>query len=79
MSGNILSNTQQRGADVVAVACPLCHLNLDGRQGQMEDMDPIPVMYFTQLLAVAFGHTEDAALKKNLVDPRPILSEHALL
>ncbi len=79
MSGNILANAQQRGADVVAVACPLCHLNLDGRQGQMEDTEPIPVMYFTQLLAVAFGHTEDAALKKNLVDPRPILGEHALL
>ena len=41
--------------DVVAVACPLCHSNLDTRQTKMGLTDPVPVLYFTQLMAVAFG------------------------
>jgi heterodisulfide reductase subunit B len=80
LSGDILNNAIARGADVIAVACPLCHTNLDGRQTQMPDQQPIPAMYFTQLMAVAFGLPEKAAaLKKNLIDPRPVLSAAGVL
>jgi heterodisulfide reductase subunit B len=80
LSGEILDNAQARGADAVAVACPLCHANLDGRQTQMEGRQPIPVLYFTQLMALAFGLPDKAtALKRNLVDPRPVLASTGIL
>ena len=65
---------REAGADAIAVACPLCHTNLDARQFQMKMADSMPVLYFTQLLAIALGLPEkDAVLGKNLVDPRPLL------
>ncbi len=73
MSRSILENARARGADVVAVACPLCHNNLDARQKAMGLEAPIPVLYFTQLMAIAFGMPEQAALSRNLTDPRPAL------
>ena len=40
----------------------------------------MPVLYFTQLLALALGLPEkQAALKKNLVDPYPTLQKAAVL
>ena len=37
MSQKILDDAKDVGADVIAVACPMCHLNLDMRQRQIED------------------------------------------
>lgn len=79
MSGDVLKNARARGADVVAVACPLCHSNLDGRQKQMEDVESTPALYFTQLMALAFDMPAQAALERNLIDPRPTLQAHGLL
>jgi heterodisulfide reductase subunit B len=46
----------------------------------MEMEDPIPVLYFTQLLALALGLSgREAALDKNMVDPRPLLRERGIL
>jgi heterodisulfide reductase subunit B len=79
MSRDILENARVRGADVVAVACPLCHLNLDGRQTQMDNDHHMPALYFTQLIALALDMEDGAALERNLIDPRPILREKELL
>jgi heterodisulfide reductase subunit B len=80
LSGNLVDQARQSGADMIAVACPLCHTNLDARQFQMDLDQPMPVLYFTQLLALALGLSEkEAALHKNLVDPRPVLQERGLL
>ena len=79
MSRAILENARQRGADVVAVACPLCHSNLDARQKRMELESPIPVLYFTQLMAVALGMPNQAALGRNLIDPRPVLDARGVV
>jgi heterodisulfide reductase subunit B len=78
MSRAVLENARQRGAEVVAVACPLCHSNLDTRQTKMGLAEPIPVLYFTQLMAVAFGMAPQAALSRNLTDPRPILEKRGI-
>jgi heterodisulfide reductase subunit B len=74
MSRSILENARARGADVLAVACPLCHSNLDTRQNKMDLEEPMPVLYFTQLMALAFGLSAEAALTRNLTDPRPVLA-----
>jgi len=73
----LIEQARAAGADCIAVACPLCHANLDGRQLQMKDLEQkMPVLYFTQLMALAFGVQPKAAgLHKNLVDPFPLLRE----
>jgi heterodisulfide reductase subunit B len=78
MSRAIFENARARGADVLAVACPLCHSNLDTRQKKMGLAAPMPVLYFTQLMAVAFDMTSQAALGRNLTDPRPVLAAKGL-
>jgi len=80
----ILSDAREQGADVVVVSCPLCAFNLDHRQAVTQRMYPdfegIPVVYFTQLMAIAFGCGE-SVLKLNLHhnSPRPVLVEKGLL
>ncbi len=81
LSRDIVEHAQAAGADVIAVACPLCDSNLDNRQGQMAGLARhTPVLYITQLMALAFGLGEKAAgLERKLVDPRPLLRERGLL
>lgn len=80
LSGDLITHAQETGADLIAVACPLCHMNLDARQTQMKRAYPMPVLYFTQLMALAFGLPDKAmALHKNLIDPRPLLHEKGFL
>ncbi len=80
----ILTSAQDQKADIVVVSCPLCAFNLDQRQEQTLEKYPqfnnIPVVYFTQLMAVAFGRAE-TALQPNLhyIDPEPILADKELL
>lgn len=76
----LIEHARAAGADAIAVACPLCHANLDARQAQMDVDRPMPVLFFTQLMAVALGlRPEAAALEKNLVDPRPLLRAKAVI
>jgi heterodisulfide reductase subunit B len=80
LSSQLIQHAKQTGADAIVVACPLCHTNLDARQFQMKLEDEMPVLYFTQLMAIALGLPEkDAALFKNLVDPRPLLRRKGIL
>lgn len=55
----ILNEARDVGADLIAVACPLCQANLDMRQLDLKTAKKIdyqmPVLYFTQLLGLAFG------------------------
>jgi heterodisulfide reductase subunit B len=80
LSGQLIQHAKDVGADAIAVACPLCHTNLDARQTQMHLAEPLPVLFITQLMAVAMGLGEkETALKKNLIDPRPLLTEKKLI
>jgi heterodisulfide reductase subunit B len=80
LSSHLIGHAREAGADLIAVACPLCHTNLDARQFQMKLAEPMPVLFFTQLMVLALGLPEgSAALKKNLVDPYPLLRKKGLL
>lgn len=61
---NIFENASDVGADAIAVACPLCHSNLDSRQDEANKLFGtnyhIPILYFTQLLGLAFGVNPEA-------------------
>lgn len=74
LSGRILETARNYGADVIAVACPLCQMNLDLRQPQaaafMRTTFNLPVLYFTQLMGLAFCLPEqDLMLEKLCVSP----------
>jgi len=80
----ILTSARGRGADVVAVSCPLCAFNLDNRQRETADLYPdfkkMPILYFSQLLGIALGCPEEA-LRFDLhdVDPKPVLKRKGLI
>ncbi|MBU1317750.1 MAG: CoB--CoM heterodisulfide reductase iron-sulfur subunit B family protein [candidate division Zixibacteria bacterium] len=63
VSFDILSDAVSRGADALVLTCPLCDYNLGRRQDAMlqkyEGATDVPVLYFTQLLAVALGLPAD--------------------
>ena len=72
------------GAEAMVITCPLCAFNLDDRQKEVmelhSDFKNIPVFYFTQLMAVAFGLNEQSyGFDLNYVDPRPLLEDKNLL
>jgi len=80
----ILTSAQKQGAEVVAVSCPLCAFNLDHRQKETvqkyAEFKNIPILYFTQLMAVALGCPEEnLRLDLNFIDPKPILKEKGLI
>ena len=64
LSGRLLKLATELGADAFVVACPLCQMNLDLRQDQISAANKIkfamPVPYFTQLMAYAFGLDDKA-------------------
>jgi heterodisulfide reductase subunit B len=72
-----LDDARANGAEVIATVCPLCDANLDARQVQIKGLDyQMPVLYATQLMALAFGLDEKSMLlNKCIVDPRPLLRE----
>ncbi|MBU1235918.1 MAG: CoB--CoM heterodisulfide reductase iron-sulfur subunit B family protein [Gammaproteobacteria bacterium] len=80
----ILTAAIEQGAEMIAVSCPLCAFNLDHRQKATRkiypDFEGIPVVYFTQLMAMAFG-CDESVLKLDLhhVSPRPLLARVGLL
>lgn len=73
LSGRILDMARKCGADCVAVACPLCQMNLDLRQGQVNAATGsdlrLPVPYFTQLMALALGLPDESVRLDKLVRP----------
>jgi heterodisulfide reductase subunit B len=78
LSGKVIEQALAAGADAIVVCCPLCHVNLDLKQGQINKAlgtdYQVPILYLTQVLGLAFGLTaDDVMLKKNIVDPRPLV------
>ncbi len=83
-TNQILTSARNRGAEIVVVSCPLCAFNLDQRQKQTVEKYPefkhIPVLYFTQPLAIALGCPEKTLrFDLNFIDPMPILKAKGLI
>ena len=80
MSRKVIEDAVACGAEAVVTMCPMCHMNLDARQPEMELAGDVPILHATQLAVLAFGDdSEDPALDGNVVDPRPLLAGKALL
>ena len=78
----------EAGAEALVTACPMCMANVDGRQlyrggpplprPAKPGYEPLPVFYFTELMALAYGLSLKKVLGKHLVDPRPLLGRLGL-
>jgi len=71
---------REQGADAIILSCPLCDFNLEARQKKVmekyPDFHPLPVLYFTQIMAVAFGLPEDTyGFEYNAIDPEEIFKK----
>lgn len=77
----LLAHAYASGAQAIVACCPLCQSNLDLYQPELRRQHeglrrhpPLPILYYTEILAIAFGQeTVRAGLKSHLVDPRPLI------
>jgi heterodisulfide reductase subunit B len=80
---------REAGAEALVTACPMCMANVDGRQlyrggpplprPAKPGYEPMPIFYFTELMALAYGLSLKKVLGKHLVDPRPLLGRLGLV
>jgi heterodisulfide reductase subunit B2 len=74
---DIVESAYDHGADMIVTPCPLCQANVEvyqseinRKQGTRLDM---PVTYYSQLLAVAYGATpKQAGLDGHVIQPRKL-------
>jgi heterodisulfide reductase subunit B len=75
----LLKDAIDHGADVIATTCPMCNVNLEVYQDQVNrefgTQYSIPVMYFTQLMGMAMGiASRRLGISKEPVPQTPVLT-----
>ncbi|MBE0480715.1 MAG: CoB--CoM heterodisulfide reductase iron-sulfur subunit B family protein [Dehalococcoidia bacterium] len=84
LSHRLLSLALKNGADCLAVACPMCHANLDMYQRDIRARlgleRPVPVLYFTQIMGLAMGFSaKELLFNKHITNPLPMLRKKKML
>jgi heterodisulfide reductase subunit B len=80
LSGQVLKQAKEAGAECLVVACPMCQMALDAYQSkierQMGEQMNLPILYFTQLMGLAMGIDERRlGLGRLFVSPNRVLSQ----
>jgi heterodisulfide reductase subunit B len=81
LEARILKEARRNGAEILVVDCPLGGVAIESNMNKIaerygEDLR-MPVVYFTQLMAFAFGHSpEEAMLTANLTNPMSVLKRY---
>lgn len=80
---NKLSSAMNAGAEAMIVNCPACYQQFDSNQKKAEKLSGktfgIPVLYITELLALAFGENPDElGLKFHRTRLKALLEKHGL-
>ena len=75
----LLESASANGAECIVTVCPLCQTNLDAFQGMVNSKFKtkfqMPVLFFTQLMGVAFGINAKAlALDKGVISAKRALA-----
>ncbi|WP_299408889.1 CoB--CoM heterodisulfide reductase iron-sulfur subunit B family protein [Acaryochloris sp. IP29b_bin.148] len=83
MAGGRIQAALAAGADCLVTPCPLCHLNLDSRQPEVEKMIGttlgLPVLHLPQLVGLALGIApQKLGLDKHVVSTQPVLEKLGL-
>ena len=74
----LLKEALERGANCIATVCPLCQFNLEAYQKKIikkyRELSEIPVLYFTQLIGLAFGlEARKLGLKHHIISPQKLV------
>lgn len=77
----LLKNAESNGAQCLITPCPLCQINLDAYQSQVNSRFGtkyhLPVLFVTQLIGVALGiKADELALSQNIVSPMRVLAPY---
>lgn len=83
LTKEILEDAKANEADCIAVGCPLCHVNLDMRQGQINSKYKtsfnIPIFYITEIVAIGLGALpSELKLSTHFTDVLKLLKEKEL-
>jgi heterodisulfide reductase subunit B len=78
--GKLIKSASDNGAECLITVCPLCQTNLDAYQSRankkFKTSYNLPVLFFTQLMGVAFGLEEkDLGLKTCIVPAEKVLAK----
>ncbi len=78
----LLDSARTNGAELIVTVCPLCQVNLDVYQSRVNKKFKtdfkIPVLFFTQLMGLAFGLGEkELGFKTNIVLTEKVLAKYA--
>lgn len=75
----LVADAAERGAHLMATVCPMCQMNIDAYQNEMNHFFKtdyhMPILFFTQLLGLAFGaKPEELGIGLELVSSRNALA-----
>ncbi|HUN64775.1 MAG TPA: CoB--CoM heterodisulfide reductase iron-sulfur subunit B family protein [Bacteroidota bacterium] len=78
LNQHLLVEALRKGSDLVVTCCPLCQFNLECFQKQInknyDERISLPIMYFTQLMGLAFGIPEkELGIRRLFIDPLPVI------
>jgi heterodisulfide reductase subunit B2 len=78
LTDSIIGMAKAAGADCIAVACPMCQINLDMRQSDIQKKSgrqyDMPIVYITQLIGLCLGISQtELGLEKLMVSPSKVI------
>jgi heterodisulfide reductase subunit B len=78
---DVLTRAESAGAQIIATACPMCHMNLDVYQSRVNSAQDrshrIPIVFFTQLMGIALGlPAKQLGLDAAFVPSGPVLAPY---
>lgn len=79
---NLIQCAYDNGAEMIITPCPMCQLNLDAYQKRVNKMFntnySMPVVYFTQLMGVAYGQPlKKLGIGQEIIPAKKVLSRFA--
>jgi len=77
MIKGIIESAYDSAADMIVTPCPVCQMNVEVYQDQINERNgtkfSMPVVYYSQLMDVAFGRSaKDAALDQQVIKAKPL-------
>jgi heterodisulfide reductase subunit B len=79
LSEAVIAMAKDSGAQCIAVACPMCQINLDMRQADILKTTGhrynMPILYITQLMGLCLGMSENTlGLNKLIISPKETMN-----
>ena len=81
LNKSLLDCATQNGAECIVTICPLCHMNIETYQDDVNKMFgtnfKLPALYFTQLMGLSFGFSrKELGIDDEMIPSQPLLEKH---